>query len=385
MVQRVMWTLDPTSQVVAREILRRGPMSRAELSRRLRLSGPTVSRIAKPLLEAGLIVEDGPARLTRTGRPSLPLRFSDRLGRFCGIGVLEDALQVSVCTVSGEELHQRTFDVDSSDPAQTITTMVDAVAWARTQDPAIAAVGVSVPGIVEHLRYVRRSRRLGWSNIDLAGRLGAAVSLPVVINNDFHALTSAEHWFGYGLQHPSFLTVVIDAVVGAGLVVNDRLAQESDGRGGLIGHHLVLPGGPTCRDGHAGCADGLLTRRAMTEQFSLAFGREITYEQGLALADQQDPTARWVIDRAADGLGVLVGELGNLLGHQNVVVTGDGAGWVGVARDRFVGQLEKMHLRGTAEVHLAVREWLVTDWGRAAAIAAVRSCPFLDGPDDTHA
>ncbi|MDN5725092.1 MAG: ROK family transcriptional regulator [Propionibacteriales bacterium] len=384
MPRRNTWSLDATSQAVAREVLRRGPLSRAELARQLHLSGPSVSRIVKPLVASGLLLEEGPARLTRTGRPSVPLRFNERLGLFCGLGIGVDSLQVVVSSVTGRVLHERDYPLDTGRPEVAVVALAKAIEWARQREPLTAAVGISIPGIVESNRIVRRSRRLGWSDVDLVGLLRRETDLSIMVSNDFHALTVAEHWFGFGLEYESFLALIIDGVVGAGVVVNDRLAQESDGRGGLVGHNLVLPGGPVCPQGHIGCADGLLTRRALAEQFGAAFGRDVSYDEGVALAERGDETSRRVLTRAAEGLAVLIGELCNLMGHSNVVVTGDGARWVALVHDQLVADVEARQIRGDATMQVDIRCWGPSDWGRAGAIAAIRYCPFMDTSGGSH-
>ncbi|MGH8918129.1 MAG: MarR family transcriptional regulator, partial [Actinomycetes bacterium] len=53
--------LDGSHRLVAVEVLRHGPLARAELSRRLGLSAGSLTRLARPLIDAGLLVEGATA------------------------------------------------------------------------------------------------------------------------------------------------------------------------------------------------------------------------------------------------------------------------------------------------------------------------------------
>ncbi|NUS30582.1 MAG: MarR family transcriptional regulator, partial [Streptomyces sp.] len=68
--------LSPGERSVAIEVLVHGPLSRTELARRLDLSAGSLTRLTKPLIESGLLIEvpeAGASAEVRQGRPSQPL------------------------------------------------------------------------------------------------------------------------------------------------------------------------------------------------------------------------------------------------------------------------------------------------------------------------
>src|ERR1035438_9977095 len=74
------WTpLRGASHAIALDVLINGPLSRAELARRQDLSAGSLTRLARPLVDAGLLVEVEPGNAnarngdTRLGRPQRPL------------------------------------------------------------------------------------------------------------------------------------------------------------------------------------------------------------------------------------------------------------------------------------------------------------------------
>src|SRR4051812_27656672 len=85
--------LSPGERAVAIEVLVHGPLSRTELARRLGLSAGSLTRLTKPLIESGLLVEVAEAGVpaeARQGRPSTPLDVVADSWSFLGFKITED-------------------------------------------------------------------------------------------------------------------------------------------------------------------------------------------------------------------------------------------------------------------------------------------------------
>ncbi len=68
-----------SARELAREVLIHGPISRAELGRRLGLSPASLTRLSKPFLDRGWFVEATETLQGATGRPAKPARRAGRL------------------------------------------------------------------------------------------------------------------------------------------------------------------------------------------------------------------------------------------------------------------------------------------------------------------
>ncbi|HEU0182199.1 MAG TPA: MarR family transcriptional regulator, partial [Agromyces mariniharenae] len=79
--------MSDSARDLAREVLIHGPISRAELGRRLGLSPASLTRLSKPFLDRGLLVEASETLQGSTGRPARPLDVPVDAGRFVGIKV----------------------------------------------------------------------------------------------------------------------------------------------------------------------------------------------------------------------------------------------------------------------------------------------------------
>src|SRR5688572_13269592 len=83
---------DATAANIFMTVLTRGPIARSEIAHALGLSAGTISRSAKPLLEAGYLVEDSGGDNVRPGRPTVPLRVVAEREFVIGIKLTSDHL-----------------------------------------------------------------------------------------------------------------------------------------------------------------------------------------------------------------------------------------------------------------------------------------------------
>ncbi|GAB2566282.1 ROK family transcriptional regulator [Kribbella endophytica] len=360
---------------VALEILLDGPLSRAELSRRVGLSPGSLTRITKPMLESGLLVEvaGGPTD-PRVGRPSQPLDIVPAAHHFVGIKLTGDQAVGVLTTLRAEVIASAELPLPDHSPtavAATVAALTKTLAAHR--DGELSGLGISLGGQVVGKSEVRSGSFLDWYDVPLGQLMSAHTDVPVVVANDLTALTEATHWFGAGRGAERFCLITIGAGIGYGLVVHDKIVDSPDSSLGLIGHHPLLADGLRCERGHIGCASTLLTTDAIVSQVSEALGRELTYDECLDLAAKGDPAARRVIDRAGQALGRLVAAAANFTLPDRVVLGGEGVRLVDVAHDAL---LEGLHLDRhpeAADPPIVLLDASFSEWARGAAVIAIQT------------
>ena len=181
--------LDETSARVALAVLRHGPVSRADLCRRLGLSSPTLTRLTGPMVASGLLVEGGPLATSGTGRPSLPLVVAGASGHLVGVKVVPGRLHAVLLDLTATVIDRRTVDGTWSTPEDAVHAIAAVTRdWA---DRPLKGLGVSLAATVVG-EQTSPSELLGWPASPLAGLLRQATGLPVVVDNDVFALTVAE-------------------------------------------------------------------------------------------------------------------------------------------------------------------------------------------------
>ena len=365
-------SLAGSSRELAREVLIHGPISRAELGRRLGLSPASLTRLSKPFLDRGLFV-DGPETIERSvGRPARPLDVRVDAQRYVGIKITGDEALGVATNLRADPLGTVSVELPSHSVDDVVGAIRQVVESLGGTD-GLSAVGISIGGKVTDARVVARAPFLEWRDVDLGGLVSADLGLPVTVENDVVALVAAEHWFGVAKGLENFALITTGAGVGYGLVIHDRSVVTGDTGLGLGGHFPLDPTGPLCIDGHRGCSTAMLSIPSMCASARTGLGREVTYSELLQLATDGNPVASAVVDSAARALGRMIAATTNLTMVDTVVLSGEGIALAGVALDTIRAAVSADRDPDAAPVRLLVDASGFAAWARGAAASAIQA------------
>jgi predicted NBD/HSP70 family sugar kinase len=365
-------SLAGSSRELAREVLIHGPISRAELGRRLGLSPASLTRLSKPFLDRGLFV-DGPETVERSvGRPARPLDVRVDAQRYVGIKITGDEALGVATNLRADPLGTMSATL-ASHSVEDVVAAIRQVVESLGGTAGLSAVGISVGGKVTNARVVARAPFLGWRDVDLGGLVSDELGLPVTVENDVVALVAAEHWFGVAKGLENFALITTGAGVGYGLVIHDRSVVTGDTGLGLGGHFPLDPTGPLCIDGHRGCSTAMLSIPSMCASARTGLGRDVTYSELLELAADGNPVASAVVDSAARALGRMIAATTNLTMVDTVVLSGEGIALTTVALDAIRAAVSADRDPDAAPVRLLVDASGFTAWARGAAASAIQA------------
>ncbi|MDQ0766350.1 ROK family transcriptional regulator [Streptomyces canus] len=360
---------------VAIEVLVHGPLSRTELARRLDLSAGSLTRLTKPLIESGLLIEVPEAGIpaeVRQGRPSQPLDVVAESRSFIGFKITEDMVYGVVTTLRSDIVARHDRPLVSHDPAEVADLLAEMTVELARGCPRLAGIGIGVGGFVQERAVVGESPFLHWRDVPLGELVEERTGLPVVVENDVAALVEAETWFGAGRGLDRFVVLTIGAGIGYGLVLGGRRVPYAEEDRGFGRHWIIDPNGPLTPDGNRGSAVSLLTIPNIRYQVHAATGRDHTYEEILALAAAGDPMPARVIGEAGRALGVLVAQIANFAMPQKIMLAGEGVGLMDVA-GKTVADTIRAHrhpLAGPVDLETRVSDF--HDWARGAAVLAIQ-------------
>ena len=362
--------LTDSEKALARAVLIHGPISRSALTTRLGLSPASLTRLAKPFLDRGLLVELDDAADGSVGRPVRPLDVSPGIGRFIGVKLTGESAHVVATDVRAGLLGAVSRGLVSHAPAEVASAIAVAVRDLGVVQPV--GIGVSLGGSVRG-RNVEFAPFLGWEEVPFADILESELGTPVSLENDLIALAEAERWFGLGRGIPGFTVITIGAGVGYALVVHGEVVRSREAGLGLGGHLPLNANGPVCHMGHRGCAEAMLSSGSIAGQVSASLRRPVGYDESLALAAEGNPAARTVVDAAAEALGRFVALAANLTLQPATVLAGDGIGLFAVAEERVRAAIDADRDPRADAIELYVDDSGFTAWARGAAAAAIQA------------
>jgi predicted NBD/HSP70 family sugar kinase len=364
--------LPESAERVMLEILIHGPLSRVELAQRLGLSGPSLTRLTKPLIASGRLLEREP--LVRSmGRPMQPLDLDPSAEHFAGVKITIDAVHSVITDMRGVVKSEREDTLDTHDASGIAQAVARGVTALAVAGHAPVGVGISLGGNTADGRVVRESHFLGWRDVPFAALVEDETGLPCVVANDVNALTQAQHWFGEGRGLNDFAVVTIGAGIGLGVVAAGELIVGAHGALGSIGHQLLLWSDATCWRGHHGCASAVLSTEAIEKAAAKQLGRDVSFDDILRGAERGDPALRRVVDLAGESLGLLLANVTNTLDPQKIVLAGEGARLGEVGEHAMLASFRDAMVWDTVRTPIQVQPFAFNEWARGAAAMAIRS------------
>ncbi|VAW04826.1 hypothetical protein MNBD_ACTINO01-753 [hydrothermal vent metagenome] len=331
-------------------LIKAGPISRAEIASESGLSAATVSNLTSELIDQGLVRESGVGEATR-GRPPVLLSLNSNARFVVGVKVMPGSLVAVVTDLDAEVIAHRELkysgasaplhqngspDTTPAEVVEKVAQLVDEVIKdAGIERADLLGVGLGLAGFIDSNAGVcRYSPFFGWRDVNLASPLTSALGLDVYLENDVNSLTIAEQWFGHGRSYEHFVVVTVGRGIGVGFVLNGRFYAGHEGGVGELGHVTVVPDGPICSCGRRGCLEVMASDRALIQaaRESIADGKlavltesgDITVEALVAAADGGADTARSLIAESGRWLGIGLATIVNLLNPELIIVAGEG-------------------------------------------------------------
>ena len=358
------------ARAVAVEILVHGPQPRASLARRLGVSAATLTRVTRPLVETGLLAEGGAIRTPGRGRSSLPLDVVTDARHFVGVKLTRESIYGVLVDLRAQVLHTEIVAEPSLAVDEVVTAVTDVVNRLRAKSTRkVHAVGVTVGGVVDGGETVTDSPFLEWHDVPFRTLLAERVGEPLRLANDVVGLTMAQQWFGYGRTYADFALVTVGAGVGYGLVIDHRVVPTHVGP---VSHFPINPHGPLCRLGHRGCMSAFVTSGAMCATASRALGRDLSYNELLALAERGDPVAARVVSEAAHALGTATAAITSLTGVERIILSGEGVRLAEIAPDDLRAGRLAYTAGPLSTIDPVVMPMDFVEWARGAAAVAIQ-------------
>jgi predicted NBD/HSP70 family sugar kinase len=346
--------------VVLRQVVARGPRSRATIALETGLNKSTVSSLVTELIELGLLAESGAERRGVVGRPGLVVQLDGRGAVGLGLEIGVDYLAVHAADLTGA-VHERRRDAQENrgrSPDAVLDRVAglarEALARLRARGLRPAGATVSLPGLVDvGSGTLVVAPNLHWEDVPVVDALAARLSepLPVSADNEANLSALAERWDGAGRDMQDFLHVSGEVGVGAGIVLGGDLFRGTRGFGGELGHVTVDPAGRPCECGSRGCLETKVGLEALVAAAGVADAGEL-----LERARAGDAAVAEALREGGRWLGIGAAGAVNLLDLQAVVLGG------------YFATLAEWMLEGVArELHTRV---LGPDWAVPRVLAS---------------
>ena len=242
-------------------------------------------------------------------------------------------------------------------------------------------IGISCGGPLDAKRGIILSppNLPGWDRVPVTELAEARFRAPARLCNDANASAIAEHRFGAGRGYSNVIFLTFGTGLGAGLILDGKLYEGTNGNAGEIGHIRLAPNGPIGY-GKAGsfegfCSGGGIARMANARMHN-------TYTTSTAelacAANEGDSLALEIFRNSAQMLGTGLSILIDTLNPEIIIIGSVFAKNESLFRDEMERVIEREALEEARSVCRIVPSALGNSIGDYAALA----CALIGGEEN---
>ena len=233
-------------RAIADCIIKNGPISRAELSKRLSISKPTVSANIAELMEMDLLREIGYS-CAEIGKKPMLLDFNKEYRYVLAMDFISyytrNRISIAACNLYCEPVFIETVTLPENYSGETLRTFVPAAldGLCRRNQLDIQRIGkvvLTAPTIEYDADYVKFECRNG-DIVNLVECVKPFFSGRIAVKNDINLAALGEKYFGVGRDVDNLFFAWISNGVGGGLILNGQLHEGFTKTGGEIAYSTV--------------------------------------------------------------------------------------------------------------------------------------------------
>ena len=235
-----------------RFLWRQGRLSRWELHEQTGVNPNAVGLDVADLLNRG-IVRECPSTPHRPGRPRVPLEIDPERRHVVGVSLEPHRAEAGRLNLRGELLGKiNAKEVEDPDK------VVAAARRLCTEliDERTLAIGLSTTGWVDQTRHSFSAALPGRRAVSLKPIYEAASDLPIILENDMHALAARWLLAHHNEAREDVLLVYIgDGQLGAAILIDGHPNRGSASGANELGHTRFFVETDLCFCGHTGCLE----------------------------------------------------------------------------------------------------------------------------------
>ena len=213
--------------------------SRANISRALKISAPSVSKAIVQLIERGYVLEAEKLK-TKSGKRPIVLKLNKDISHCIGIDLGKEHMKLAVANFAGEIINR--WDGikidDDLDIVKVLTFEMKKII--NKKDLKIRKICIATPGIIDN----SSSNFLvpfykSWSGLNFKKIFEAKFGLDVIVENDVKVAAIGEKDYGEGKKINDFVFLSVCNGIAAGIIINNQLYRGIWGSAGEVGFSII--------------------------------------------------------------------------------------------------------------------------------------------------
>lgn len=313
--------------IVFELIVKKGPVSRAQISKDAGLTRATVSTMVTELIDEEFVYEIGEGQ-SSGGRKPVMLYFNHHAGFSIGIDLGVNYILGILTDLSGRVIVQ--IDTPLKDTAlnsvkeQLFSVIEKLIEEVPDSKYGIVGIGLGIPGMIDQEDKILFAPNLKWTNVDLKQVIEDRFHIPVKIENEANAGSLGERLYGIGKDIPNQIYLSIGIGIGTGITIQNQLYTGSSGIAGEMGHFTIESNGKKCSCGNRGCwelyASESALRNTMKQQKVFGEDRDIELEELVQEARKGNSKVLQALNTVGEYIGIGLISIVNTFNPQLIII-----------------------------------------------------------------
>ncbi|MDO4344072.1 MAG: ROK family transcriptional regulator [Eubacteriales bacterium] len=350
--------------VIVRLLKQYGRLSRADLTRMLNMSFPSVSSNTRQLIEDNYIVEIGEAAgKNGLGRRSVLLGFNERRGYVVGVCFNINKIITACADLLGTPLAVVEKRMDLSRDGEYAYGLIcasirEALAESGVSTDKLECICVGIPGIFDEKS--RKNRFVpylkAWEDIQIADRLKKDFVENVIVENVVNLGVIGEKWKGNAQEYHNIAFIEYDVGISAGLMFNDELYRGAGGLAGEVGYMVLSSDQMSKEFSDMGALEELISEivtSAMSEEERRQGRESFDIAPLIALCDMGEKRAEKVIEMIVENISAMIINTIVVLNPEIVILSGHNGIQIAQRYMKKIVQAVKTHAPALPEIKIS--------------------------------
>lgn len=317
---------------ILRLLRNEGPLSRADIARKLDISFPSISSNVKVLIEAGLVLEIGEGEGNNgLGRKSTLLSFNANKGHVIGVDAGRSQVRAMCSDLLGNPISTVNKDCSNSNNGEYMydqirNTIHEVIQSSGIDVDTLECICIGIPGIWDEAKGKNRLAPFidSWEDIKVHERIEAEFKTKVIVDNGVNLGAIGEKWKGSAAGYKDVVYINYGVGIGSGIILNDELYRGRNNAAGEIGYMTLDKFYLRRVFQEEGALEELISGASLSDRMKSFSDNKKDYymEEILKMAELSDPYAKKIIGETVVYLSMAIVNILSVINPEIVVLSG---------------------------------------------------------------
>lgn len=312
--------------LILNHLRQHGPKSRADLSRELSISFPTVSTNVRALIAFDYIKEVGVGD-NSLGRKSILLAFNEERGYVIGVDLGRFKTRIMMADLLGNVVVsycEPTNVEDGSDVMlqNLLSMLLKVVEKSKRSKEKVQCICIGTPGVIQKNNIILAPFLPDISPVSIKNIICSEFQgADIMIENSVNLGAIGEKWLGSGKKFNNFGFINYGVGVGAALIINGEIYTGANGAAGEVGFMVSDPSKLRDEFDEVGVMENIISRDKM-QRFISHDNFQEAVAQLIQKYKDNDTYSKMILDEIYLTIGMAMINISAVLNLEAIIISG---------------------------------------------------------------